>query len=73
MEQFLVDNMWLVVVAGLWTLPWTGVALWKAARRGDKGWFVALLLLQTVGILEILYIFVFSKKKPPAGENGGVV
>ncbi|MFN3188575.1 MAG: DUF5652 family protein [Candidatus Paceibacteria bacterium] len=63
MEQFIADNTWLIVAAGLWALPWTGIALWKAARRGEKGWFIALLLIQTVGLLEILYIFVFSKRK----------
>lgn len=63
MEQYLNENTWLIIVAGLWTLPWTGIALWTAARRREKWWFIALLLIQTVGILEILYIFVFSKKK----------
>ena len=51
-----------MVVAAAWTLPWKAVALWKAARAGSKVWFVALLLLNTIGILEILYIFVFSKR-----------
>lgn len=44
-----------------WTLYWKGMALWKAAREQHKIWFVALLLVNTLGILEILYIFVFSK------------
>jgi hypothetical protein len=61
-EEFIVNNQWLVVVLALWTIPWTGVALWKSARKGSQGWFVALLLLNTLAILEILYIFVFSKK-----------
>jgi lipoprotein signal peptidase len=43
-------------------LPWKGVALWRAAINNHKGWFVALLLLNTLAILEIIYIFVFSKK-----------
>ncbi len=63
MEQFLIQNSWIIVLAGLWTLPWKGVALWKAARNNHKGWFVALLLINTLGLLEILYIFVFGKKK----------
>lgn len=46
----------------VWTLAWKGLALWKAARRGEKVWYVALLLVNTVGILEILYLYVFSKK-----------
>ncbi len=47
----------------LWSLPWKGVALWKAARRGSKKWFIALLLINTLAILDILYIFIFSKKE----------
>ncbi len=63
MEQFLTDNSWLIVIIALWTLPWKGVALWKSAQQNEKWWFVALLIIQTVAILEILYIFVFSRKK----------
>jgi len=47
----------------IWVLPWKGVALWKAAKNGSKWWFVILLIVNTVGILEILYIFIFSKMK----------
>ena len=53
----------LLLLMALWTLPWKGVALWKAAHLGQKKWFVALLVLNTLAILEILYIFVFSKRK----------
>jgi len=54
---------WLVLLIAVWTLPWKGVALWKAARHNQTGWFVAMLVLQTLGILEILYIFLFQKDK----------
>lgn len=47
----------------LWVLPWKGVALWKAAKNAHKKWFIALLILNTLAILEIIYIFYFSKKK----------
>jgi len=53
----------LILLGALWTIPWKGVALWKAARRGEKVWFVVLLLVNTLAILEILYIFFFSKKE----------
>ena len=49
----------LLIVA--WTLAWKGWSLWIAARKGSKPWFVALLVLNTLGILDILYIYVFSK------------
>jgi len=47
----------------IWSVVWKGIALWKAAKNEDLGWFVVLLVVNTVGILEILYIYVFSKKK----------
>jgi len=63
MEQFLIQNQWVVLLLVLWVLPWKAVALWKAAKNNHKGWFIALLVINTLGILEILYIFVFGKRK----------
>ena len=64
-EQFLLENQWILWLIILWTLPWKGVSLWKATKNNHKVWFVALLVLNTLAILEILYIFIFSKKKQP--------
>lgn len=52
----------LAMLLAIWTIVWKGLALWKAARSGSKIWFVVLLLVNTLGILDILYIYVFSKK-----------
>ena len=38
-----------------------GMALWYAARRSEMVWFVALLILNTVGILELIYLFFVVK------------
>lgn len=57
------QNLLLIYLAILWTLPWKGVALWKAAKNEHKVWFIVLFLINTLAILEILYIFVFSKKR----------
>ncbi len=46
----------------IWSIYWKGAALWRAAKRNEKGWFIALLIINTLGILEILYIYIFSKK-----------
>jgi len=54
---------YILMSAALWTLPWKGVALWRSARNTDKLWFIILLLINTLGILEIIYIFFFSKRK----------
>lgn len=53
----------LLLLAILWTLAWKGLALWKAGRNGHLAWFVALFVLNTLGILEIIYIFGFSRAK----------
>ncbi|MEA3249909.1 MAG: DUF5652 family protein [Patescibacteria group bacterium] len=60
--QALQQNVAVMVVVSVWTLPWKGWALWKAARKGSKPWFIALLLINTLAILDILYIYVFSKR-----------
>jgi len=52
---------WWVWPLLVWAMVWKGFALWRAARNESIGWFIALMILNTVGILEILYIFVFSK------------
>jgi hypothetical protein len=54
-------NPVLFAVLVIWSLIWKGLALWKSARKGSPVWFVILLVLNTVGILEILYIFLFSE------------
>lgn len=43
----------------IWSLSIKGYALWHAARNEQKGWFIALLILNTVGILEIIYLLWF--------------
>ncbi|MBC7293612.1 MAG: hypothetical protein H5T84_05870 [Thermoleophilia bacterium] len=45
-----------------WSIVWKGIALWHAARGGQKAWYVALLVINTVGILEIVYLLFFRPK-----------
>lgn len=53
----------------LWTLPWKGWALWIAAKNGHKKWFIALLIINTLAILEIIYIFAVGRKALNASEE----
>ncbi len=57
------QSMVLFSVLVVWELIWKGIALWKAARESQKLWFIAILVLNTIGILPILYIFMFNKGK----------
>lgn len=52
----------LVIPVMIWSLLWKGWALWLAARRGEKIWFIAVLVINTLGIFEIIYIFVVAKR-----------
>ena len=52
----------------LWSAIWKGIALWKAARRDQLGWYLALLILNTVGLLPIIYIFVVAPRRPKLGS-----
>lgn len=45
-----------IVLLALWSLVWTGLAMWHAAKRGEKWWFILFLLVHTAGILEIIYL-----------------
>ncbi|MGA2968063.1 MAG: DUF5652 family protein [Candidatus Levyibacteriota bacterium] len=57
------NQMWLFFILYLWSLLWKGLALWRAAQLKQRNWFVGILILNTVGILEIVYLFFFAKKK----------
>ena len=62
----LFNNPIFALIFGLlaiWTIVWKGIALWKSARNGSNIWFIVLLIVNTLGILEIIYIFFFSEKK----------
>lgn len=53
-------SLWLLVVILLWSLAWKLLAFWKSARRKHVVWFIVFAIVNTIGILEILYIYVFS-------------
>jgi hypothetical protein len=53
----------LIILGVVWTLIWKALAMWRAAQVGSKVWFVILLVVNTLGILDILYLYVFSKPR----------
>ena len=55
--------VWLLTVILIWTLAWKLIALWKSARKNHVAWFIIMALLNTAGILPILYIFIFKDLK----------
>jgi len=56
------NNLWFLAILLIWELVWKGIALWKAAKEGSQYWFIALLLLNTAGILPIVYLLMHNRK-----------
>ena len=52
----------IIALVIIWSLIWKGLALWRSAGLRHKYWFIALFLINTLGILEIIYIFLVAKK-----------
>ena len=57
-----IDNLPFLIIILIWSLIWKGLALWRAAHLEQKPWFVALLVLNTAGILEIIYLLITNKR-----------
>ena len=58
--------IWLIYLILVWTAIWKLLALWKSARNKHIAWFIVLGVVNTIGILPILYIYVFSKLHHPS-------
>ncbi|MBU1126140.1 hypothetical protein KJ758_00850 [Patescibacteria group bacterium] len=66
MQNFLGDSFYrfyqFLPFLLIWSLVWKGLALWRAAQLKEKVWFVVLIVFNTLGILEIIYLAVSQKK-----------
>lgn len=60
--------IYLILVLALWEAVWKGIALWKCGRYNQLYWFVAIFILNTVGILPIIYLLAFQKKAPKKAQ-----
>jgi len=53
----------VIPVIIIWEAVWKGIALWRAGRNAHLAWFIFIFIFNTLGILPIIYIFCFSKKR----------
>jgi hypothetical protein len=53
----------LLAIAIVWEAVWKGIALWKSGRNNQIAWFVCILIFNTLGILPIVYLALFQKRK----------
>ncbi len=56
------SNPVVVIPLVIWSLFWKGLALWRAARLKQVGWYIAMLIINTAGIFEIIYLIATNKR-----------
>ncbi len=56
-------NSPLLMLIILWELIWKGFGLWRAGRKNEPWWFFAIFILNTIGILPIVYLIISRDKK----------
>ncbi len=63
MNDFDLSTTWIIVLVlcGIWELVWKAIALWKAANHKQTGWFIAILIINSLGVLPIIYIYLVDK------------
>lgn len=59
--KFLILTLAFLLMVIILTLK--GFSLWFSSKHNEKGWFIALLILNTLGLLELIYLFFFEKDK----------
>lgn len=59
-----VIGMILIFIFAILVVVLKGYSLWHAAKRDEKWWFIAILIVNTAGILELVYLIFFVKKWP---------
>ncbi len=59
----------LIIALTIWSMVWKGWAMWVAARQKEKFWFILFLLINTAGILEMIYIFFIAKAHRRENRN----
>jgi len=53
----------LITVITIWSTLLKGIALWRAANLKQRNWFIVMLVVNTIGILELIYLFRFATKR----------
>jgi hypothetical protein len=47
----------------IWSIIWKGLALWKASQRSERNWFIIILIINSFGILDIIYYYLVGRGK----------
>lgn len=61
-EEISTSQAVLLAIAVVWDMAWKGFALWKSARNNDQLWFIFMVIINSVGILPILYLLLHRQR-----------
>jgi hypothetical protein len=65
--KFILENPWVLIIFAVLILLEVilkYISFWKSARNNQLAWFIVLCIFNTLGILPLIYLIWFSKKKP---------
>ena len=62
LPEALVWLMPIIIILIIWETVWKLIALWKAGRNNHLAWFICIALINTIGILPIVYILIHRDK-----------
>lgn len=60
-QAFIEAHSAFFLVLTVWSIIWKGLALWKAAGRGERNWFIVILVTNTFGILDLIYYYLVGR------------
>lgn len=58
--NFQITSAWAIAlgILAIWDLVWRGLALWRASHLNNRNWFIVLLVINSIGILPIFYLYI---------------
>jgi hypothetical protein len=62
-QDFVLHNWPFFLALGIIDITFKGIALWKAAQGKQKHWFIAMIALNTAGVLPHINLSFFQKTK----------
>lgn len=61
----------LIIILSIWQLLIKAISLWRSSQLKQRNWFIALFILMPIndmGIIELIYLFWFAKKRLTINE-----
>ncbi|MDD4358220.1 MAG: DUF5652 family protein [Candidatus Pacebacteria bacterium] len=67
MEELPQNVVTLIIIISIFEGILKAFALWKAAKKGSKPWYIAMFVLNTAGLLPIIYLLFIDKNNVNKG------